>query len=96
MSTPWLRMRPGYGSEGSTVERQVEQRMSQADMDRVMAVLRAAVPDEEEAWRMYNELQDLLRRTGNRRLADQVAKIARDESNHRLTLLDIQMRLTRR
>lgn len=95
MENPWLRTKPGYHPEGSSVERAAERSMSRADMDKIMTILRASIDDEREAWRTYGELQDLLRRTGNRRLADQVASIARQESNHRLTLLDIQTRLTR-
>lgn len=91
----WMRMRPGSVGEGSSVERAAERSMSQADMQKVQKILRVQIDDELEAFRTYNDFQDLLRRTGNRRLADQVAAIARQESNHRLTLLDIQTRLAR-
>lgn len=92
----WMRMRPGsVGPEGSSVERAAERSMSQADMRKIQTILRVQIDDEAEAYQTYTEFQDLLRRTGNRRLADQVAAIARQESTHRLTLLDIQTRLAR-
>lgn len=91
----WMRMKPGTTPEGSSVERAAERAMSQADMQRIQTIIRVSIPDEAEAYRTYNDLQDLLRRTGYRRLADQVASIARQESSHQSTLLDIQRRLAR-
>lgn len=91
----WMRMKPGYNPEGSTVERAAERSMSQADMRKIQTILRVQIDDEGEAFRTYTEFQDLLRRAGFRRQADQVAAIARQESTHRLTLLDIQTRLAR-
>ena len=86
----WMRMRPGsVGPEGTSVERAAVD----SAFPKIQTILRASIPDEAEAYRTYNELQDLLRLAGLRRFADQVAGIARQESTHRLTLLDIQRRL---
>ena len=87
-------MKPGsYQPEGSPVERSAERQPSQGDKEKLNNIFRASISDEGEAITIYTGFQELLRRAGQRRMAEQVAGIARDESRHRALLQQMQIQL---
>ena len=82
MTSSWMRMRPGSMRQ-------------EGDMDTVNRILRSSIDDEAQAVQEYAFLKSRLQSLGFTKFADQVMTIAKEESNHRLTLLDIQTRLAR-
>ena len=82
----WMRMRPGSMRQEGDKE---------IAMDTVNRILRSSIDDEARAVQEYAFLKSRLQSLGFTRFADQVMTIAKEESNHRLSLLDIQTRLAR-
>lgn len=80
MNTPWMRMRPGSGTDRGDLHFWRQKAIDQ---------LKPNIKDEADAFKTYTEIANTLRAAGEPELAEIMLGVARDENRHHGIILDL-------